>query len=121
MNDMDLSKTMGYDVLRRDGAKALQKTLTAANGGLIDGVIQRDLEQLVNEMAKGINLGGGKFTETAGLVRLVGYLQELSKVAGRMPAFGFTFQVGEDGTLSIIFDPKRLDPGLGAAGLGRAR
>lgn len=113
MSDMDLSKTMGFDALRRDGAKALQKTLLAADGNLIDGDIQRDLDQLINEMAKGIQLGGGRMIETMGLVRLVGYLQEASKVIGMLPAFGFSFQINDDGTLAMTFDPKRLDPALG--------
>lgn len=118
MSDMDLSKTMGFDALRRDGAKALQKTLLAADGNLIDGDIQRDLDQLINEMAKGIQLGGGKMTETMGLVRLVGYLQEASKVIGMLPAFGFSFQINDNGTLSMTFDPKRLDPALGRPPVG---
>ena len=121
MSDMDLSKTMGYDALRRDGAKALQKTLLAADRELIDGDIQRDLDQLISEMAKGIRLGGGKMTETMGVVRLVGYLQEMSKVLGMLPAFGFSFQTNADGTLAMVFDPRRLDsaptPALPPVGL----
>jgi hypothetical protein len=108
----DLSKTVGYDVLRKDGAKALHKTLLKADKAMIDGDIQRDLDQLMAEMAKGIALGGGKIMETAGLVRLVGYLQELSLVVGMMPAFGFTFRE-ELGKLIVGFEPKRLDPSLG--------
>jgi hypothetical protein len=108
MSDMDLSKTMGYDVLCRDGAKVLKKTLLAADRELTDGDIQRDLDQLVNEMAKGIHLGGGKMTETMGLVRLVGYLQEMAKVLCMLPAFGFSFQTDDCGRLAMVFDPRRL-------------
>jgi len=120
MSNVDMSKTMAYDALRRDGAKALKKTLVAADRNLIDGDIQRDLNQLLSEMGKGIQLGGGMMTETMGLVRLVGYIQEMSNVLGRLPAFGFSFQVSEDGNLIINFDPKRLDPALGNVGLSRA-
>lgn len=109
MSDLDLSKTMGFDALRRDGAKALRKTLLAADRQLIDGDTQRDLDQLINEMARRIRLGGGRMTETMGLVRLVGYLQELSTVLGMLPAFGFSFQINDDGTLAMVFDPRRLD------------
>lgn len=37
------------------------------------------------------------------------YLQELSKVVGMLPAFGFSFQINDDGTLAMVFDPRRLD------------
>lgn len=118
---MDLSKTMSYDVLRRDGVKALHKTLLAADSEMIDGKIQRDLDQLINGMAQGIKLGKGSFVETAELVRLVGYLQEMSKVLGMMPAFGFSFQINDDGTLAMVFDPRRLDPTLGRPTVGLER
>jgi hypothetical protein len=117
---MELDKTMGYDVLRKDGASALHKTLLSARGGMIDGDIQRDLDQLMQSMAKGIHLGGGKISETVGIVRLVGYLQELSVVVGMLPAFGFSFQLDDLGKLTMNFNPKALDPSLAPAqGLGR--
>lgn len=115
MSEIDLSKTVAFDAFRLDGAKVLRKTLLAADRELIDGDIQRDLDQLINEMARGIHLGGGKMSETMGLVRLVGYLQEMSKVLGRLPAFGFSFQINEDGTLTMVFDPRRLDSALAPA------
>ena len=116
---MELNKTVGYDLMRKDGAKVLHKTLLKSHGQMIDEDIRQDLDYLMNEMAKGITLGSGKLAETVGLVRLVGYLQELSAVIGAMPAFGFTFHITDAGTLSIVFDPKRLDSG--PPGIGMAR
>lgn len=109
---MDLEKTMGYDFLMRDGAKVLQKTLTAANGQVIDADIQRDLDQLMKDMATGIQLGKGQFKETVGLIRLVGYLKEMSGVVGKLPAFGFEFKADESGKMVMVFRPDSLDSGL---------
>lgn len=106
MSELDLSKTPMYDQMRRDGAKALQRTLMGAHGQIIDGDIQRDLDQLMKDAAKGIHLGGGQFKETVGLVRLVGYMQELSRLFGMVPAFGFKFQTDELGRFSMSFDPR---------------
>lgn len=121
MSGTDLTKTMGYDVLRRDGARVLQKTLLAADREMIDGDIQRDLDQLMVEVTKGIRLGGGKMGETVGLVRLVGYLQEMSLVIGMLPAFGFSFRTKDDDTLQLVFDPRRLEHlnRVPTGGLGR--
>ena len=117
---MDLSKTLYYDSLRRDGASVLKKTLTGANGQEVIGEIARDVEQMLNGMAKGIHLGKGQFTETADLVRLIGYIQEVAKVVGVLPIFGFDFRVnefdldtGKSNELVISFNPTKLDPELG--------
>jgi hypothetical protein len=49
---MELDKTTGYDSWRRDGAKVLRKTLLAADHKMIDGNIQRDLDQLIRSFPK---------------------------------------------------------------------
>lgn len=109
MSDMDLSKTMGYDNIVKDGRSVLRKSLAAANYQAIDGEILRDLNQLFSEMATSIGVNGGSFSQTAALTRLYGYLQEMATVIGLLPEFGFSFSEDEKKNLSITFNPKRLD------------
>ncbi len=91
MTTVQLDKTAAFDLLRQTGADALHKTLVAAGAKPIDAQIRQDLDQLLAEAVKGIELAGGTVKETIGLVRLVGYLHELAFVAGLLPALGVRF------------------------------
>ena len=97
---LELEKTMGFDIARRNGERVLHQTLTAPSKPLQDAILE-DIGNLLNQAgASGVTI-----KQTVPLAQLVGYLNELAMVVDGMVRCGFAFDSKElpDGERSISF------------------
>lgn len=84
--NIQLDKTMGYDVGRRSGKAACLKTLTAATDER-GGAILKDVAQLINEAG----FSGATVKEQLPIARLMGYVEALATAISLAEACGITF------------------------------
>lgn len=93
--NIDLNKTLGYDMARRAGIDALHKTLAAATGANVGEKIATDLTAMTSQAVNTLLKDPTKPGATLPMAQLVGYLGELSALVGKL-AEGRRFEVTKD-------------------------
>lgn len=93
--NIELNKTMGYDVGRRNGKGVCHQTLTAPAQAR-EAAILNDVAQFINEA--GFN--GATVKEQLPIARLMGYVEALATAVALAEACGVTFAttLNRDGT-----------------------
>lgn len=93
--NIDLSKTMGYDMAKRAGVAALHQTMTNTENAGISEQIQSDLTMLTNQAINTLLNAPMKPGATLPMAQLVGYLGELALLTGTLAA-GLSFELQQD-------------------------
>ncbi len=88
--NIELEKTLGFEMAHDTGIAALHRTLTTG-GRPLGGAIAEDLTMMCSQAVNTAINSPGKPGAMMPMAQLVGYLGELSRVAGMMPALGFRF------------------------------
>jgi hypothetical protein len=93
--NIDLNKTMGYDVGRRNGKATCHQTLTSQTDALGSAIV-KDVAQLINEAG----FSGATVKEQLPIARLMGYVEALATAVSLAEACGITFTttLKQDGT-----------------------
>lgn len=117
--NIELKKTVGYDVGLRSGKSVCHQTLTAPIEDR-GSTILKDVAQIVNEA--GFN--GATVKEQLPIARLIGYVEALATAIALAEACGisFTTSVKRDGTESLAAElnfkaPKAIDTFPGIPGI----
>lgn len=84
--NIELNKTIGYDVGHRNGKATCHKTLTAPTDAR-GGEIVKDLAQLINEAG----FSGATVKQQLPIARLMGYVEALATALSLAEACGITF------------------------------
>lgn len=108
--NVDLDKTLGYDLAKRNGIEALHKTLTRTQPADLGETIAADLTAMLNQAINTMLANPTKPGATLPLAQVTGYLGELATVTG-MLATGKRFAVEEpllgDPILIVSESPKK--------------
>lgn len=93
--NIDLNKTLGYDVASRTGINALHKTLATATRANVAEKIANDLTTITSQAVNTLLKDPAKPGATLPMAQLAGYLGELSALVGKL-AEGRRFEVTKD-------------------------
>lgn len=107
--NIDLNKTLGYDMASRAGIDALHKTLAAATGADVGEKIADDLTALSSQAINTLLKDPAKPGATLPMAQLVGYLGELSALFGKLSA-GHRFEVTRDRLGDTAVTVKKIQP-----------
>lgn len=113
--NIELNKTIGFDVGHRSGKSACHKTLTARTDARGSAIV-KDVAQLINEAG----FSGATVKEQLPIARLMGYVEALATALSLAESCGVTFTTNlkQDGTegLAARIDfrpPTYIDPTTG--------
>lgn len=84
--NIDLDKTLGYDMGKRTGIEALHKTLTKTKPAALGETIAADLTTMINQAINTMIANPTKPGATLPLAQVTGYLGELARVTGSLAA-----------------------------------
>lgn len=84
--NIDLDKTLGYDMGKRTGIEALHKTLSRSTPAAMGDAIAADLTTMLNQAINTMLANPAKPGATLPLAQVTGYLGELARVTGSLAA-----------------------------------